>query len=64
MIDYVLKNIDREQWQDFRAVAALQGKTVRVKLLEYVEAQGKMLTAMVLCKGNHKIKLNKGGDNL
>lgn len=64
MIDYVLKNIDREQWKDFRAVATLQGKTVRIKLLDYVEAQGKMLPALVLCKSDVKIKLKKGGDNL
>jgi len=58
-MDYVLKNINKDQWQAFRAVAALEGKTVREKLLEYVSAQGKILTAMVLCKHVNKIKLNK-----
>lgn len=50
MLDYILKNIDDELWKDFKAVAALEGKTVREKLLIYIQDQGRKLTAMVVCK--------------
>jgi len=60
VLDYILKNIDEEIWKDFKAVAALQGKTVRQKLLSYIHDQGRKLTAMVLFKDRKITKLNKG----
>lgn len=61
MLDYILKNIDAELWKDFKAVAALEGKTVREKLLFYINEQSKKLSAMVLCKIKLEIPKNKGG---
>lgn len=60
MLDYILKNIDDELWKDFKAVAALQGKTVRQKLISYVQEQSKMLTALVLCKDRLKSPKKEG----
>lgn len=59
MLDYILKNIDDELWKDFKAVAALQGKTVRQKLLSYIHDQGRKLTAMVICKDKLKSSSRK-----
>ncbi len=63
MVDYILKNVDDDLWKDFKAVAALQGQTVRDKLLWFIEAQGKMLSTMVLFKDRSVRKLKKGGNN-
>ena len=63
MLDYVLKNIDAQVWKEFKAVAALQGKTVRVKILEFVEADSKKLTALILCKDRPSSPLRTGGKN-
>jgi len=60
-LDYILKNIDDDLWKDFKAVAALQGKTVSEKLLWFIEAQGKLLPSLVLFKDRSKKPLNKGG---
>lgn len=62
MLDYILKNIDEEIWKDFKAVAALQGKTVREKLLSFIEAQTRMLPNLVLFKNRPKAPLKKGGE--
>jgi len=59
--DYILKNIDDELWKDFKAVAALQGKTVRDKLLYYIEVQSKMLPSLVLFKDRSRAPVKKGG---
>ena len=61
MLDYILKNIDEEIWKDFKAVAALQGKTVREKLLSFIEAQTRMLPNLVLFKDRPKAPLKTGG---
>lgn len=61
MLDYILKNIDEDLWKDFKAVAALQGKTVREKLLWFIESQTKMLPALVLFKNRSKRPFKKGG---
>lgn len=61
LLDYVLKNIDSQVWKEFKAVAALQGKTVRVKILEFVEADSKKLTALIICKDRTTTPLKKGG---
>lgn len=61
MVDYILKNVDDDLWKDFKAVAALQGQTVRDKLLWFIETQGKMLPTLVLFKDRSRIKLKKGG---
>lgn len=62
MLDYILKNIDPEIWKDFKAVAALQGKTVREKLLWFIEVQSRMLPSLVLFKDRSRIKFNKGDE--
>ena len=61
MVDYILKNVADDLWKDFKAVAAVQGQTVRDKLLWFIEAQGKMLPTLVLFKDRSRIKLKKGG---
>ncbi len=60
MVDYILKNVDDDIWKDFKSVAALQGKTIRDKLLWFIEAQGKMLPTMILFKDRSKSKFKKG----
>lgn len=61
MLDYILKNIDEVLWKEFKAVAALEGKTVRSKLLSFIDSQGKRLPALVVCKGRLKSLKFKGG---
>lgn len=60
MLDYILKNIDDELWKDFKAVAALQGKTVREKLLYFIETQTRMLPSLVLFKDRNRSPKKKG----
>lgn len=60
MLDYILKNIDDELWKDFKAVAALQGKTVREKLLYFIETQTRMLPSLVLFKDRTRSPKKEG----
>lgn len=38
-VRYRLEGIDPEVWRDFKAFAAMEGKTVRAKLLSYIHEQ-------------------------
>ena len=39
MSDFYLYNVDPELWRDFKALATLEGQTIRDKLLKYIAAE-------------------------
>lgn len=63
-MNYRITNIDPDLWQNFKALVALEKRTIRGKLIEYIteqvvifkvckNAQGEFLE--ILKKGNKKV---------
>jgi hypothetical protein len=41
MTDYYLANVDNKDWEDFKSLCALEGVSVRGKLLQYIRSEVK-----------------------
>ena len=64
MSDFYLYNIDPELWRDFKALAALEGQTIRLKLLKYIASEVNFFRTTKFSKETmHKLR-KKGGDNV
>ena len=64
MSDFYLYNVDPELWRDFKALATLEGQSIRDKLLKYIAAEVEFFRSAKFSKKTmHKLR-KKGGDNV
>lgn len=62
MTDYRLTDIDDELWRDFKALAALEGQSIRDKLLKYIAAEVEFFRSAKFSKETMDKLRKKGGD--
>ena len=61
MATYRLEDIDDELWRDFKALAALEGQSIRDKLLKYITAEVKFFRTAKFSKETLKNLKKRGG---
>ena len=61
MADYYLYTIDEDLWRDFKALATLEGQTIRDKLLKYIAAEVEFFRTAKFSKETLKNLKKRGG---